>query len=202
MQGATTREQEPELTKRPQTGPDPTKKGRTGEQRPRLRSYLPPADSPVSQMEPRSLRRRSLPPPPALQPGRAGLSPTNHRRPPEEPACRLGPAASPSWTTGASAGVPEPRPRPGPGATWEIKFDGGGAPEDHVIIRTNWRVSYCRTAPELWPMRSRLRFPPVAVMAPPVRYCIPGKCAGTEANSGWDREAGRLHDRHPLKTHD
>lgn len=187
MQGGAKREQEPGLTKRPRTGPDPRKKGSTGEQRPRLRSYLPPADSPVSQMEPHSLRRRSLPPPPAPQPVRARFSPTNHRPPPAAPARRLGPAASPSWTTGARAGGPEPRPRTGPGATWEIKFPGGGAPEDHVINHTNWRVSYCGTAPELRPMRSRLRFPPVAVMAPPVRYCIPGKCAGPIANSGWDR---------------
>lgn len=82
VQGGARREQEPELTKRPQTGPDPRKKGSTGEQRPRHRSYLPPADSPVSQMEPRSLLRRSLPPPPAPQPGRARLSPTNHHPPP------------------------------------------------------------------------------------------------------------------------
>lgn len=135
--GGARREQEPGLAKRPRTGPDPRKKGKTGEQSPRLRSYLPPADSPVSQMEPCSLRRRSLSPPPAPQPGRARLSPTNHPLPTPAPASSLGPAASPSWTTGASAsaGVPEPRPRTRPGVTWEIKFPGGS--DDHVTNHTN-----------------------------------------------------------------
>lgn len=149
----------------PRTGPDPRKRERTGQQRPRLRSYLPPADSPVSQIEPRSLRRRSLPPPPARRPGPAWLNPTNHGPQPTASPSSPVPAARPSLSASASVSAsacgPEIRPRSRPGVIWEMEFTSqGGAPGGHVIKLTNWHASYCGTAPGCWPMRGRLHFPP------------------------------------------
>lgn len=163
-----------------------------------MASLLPA--SPISQIESCSLRCSSLLPPPAPRHSPARLNPTNHVQQPTAPACRPGPAACPFSSTGASAsaGVPELRPQARPGATWEMEFTPPLKSEsgEHVTEVTNWRVSYCGSAHLMLANEQSTSFSfglrTEAVMAPPVRYCIPGKSAVPRGNPGQrQRQEGR-----------
>lgn len=80
--------------KAPRTGPGPRKRDRTEEQRPRLRAYLPPADSPISQIEPATSAHCH--PLQLSAPGRFGSTqPTMARRPQSQPADPDPPPAPP-----------------------------------------------------------------------------------------------------------